>query len=73
MESIKQKIVAEGEDKQEKDEINWSQVMAYFKGKLVELMGKFKPVSEAHHNAIMAASKLFEAQMACFVKAYRDQ
>lgn len=46
--------------------------MAYFKGKLVELMGEFKPLSEAHHNAILAASKQFEAKMARFVKAYRD-
>ena len=53
--------------------INWNQVMAYFKGKALGIMGQVTYISNSHKEALLAASKLFETQMACFVKAYRDQ
>ena len=46
--------------------------MAYFKGKLVGILGDIEFENQTHSRAIEAASKLFEAQGACFVKAYRD-
>ena len=62
----------DGEEVQKKDDINWNQVMAYFKGKLVGIMGQHRAISDPHMKALQAAAKLFETQMACFVKAYRD-
>ena len=46
--------------------------MAYFKGKAMGILGQIDFASKSHHSVITAASKLFEAQLACFVKAYRD-
>lgn len=55
------------------EEINWNQVMAYFKGKAQGALAGVNFESQSHHKSIVAAGKLFETQMAGFIKAYRDQ
>ena len=60
-------------DTEKTDATNWKQVMSYFNGKAVGLLSNIEFESRAHHECVAVASKLFEAKMATFVKAYRDQ
>ena len=48
-------------------------MIAFFKGKGVGLLAGIQIENKTHQQTILACAKLFEAKMASFVKAYRDQ
>lgn len=57
----------------EVEAINWNQIIAYFKGKAQGIVGDAKAENQSQHKVIVEATKLVEAKMAFFIKAYRDQ